>query len=61
MRQAMRTAEGYFNSDRMVIEYYNRLYKPIAHGGAQGDEIEAGNKSSFEAPNQDAWTYSNIK
>ncbi len=61
MRQAMRTAEGYFNSDRMVIEYYNRLYKPIAHGGAQGDEIEPGDKSSFEAPNQDAWTYSNIK
>lgn len=61
MRQAMRTAEGYFNSDRMVIEYYNRLYKPIAHGGVQGDEIEDVNKSSFEAPNQDAWTYSNIK
>ena len=23
MRQAIRTAEAYFNSDRMVIEYYN--------------------------------------
>ena len=31
MRQAIRTSEAYFNSDRMVIEYYNRLYKPIAH------------------------------
>ncbi len=27
MRQAMRISEAYFNSDRMVIEYYNRLYK----------------------------------
>ena len=59
MRQAMRTAEGYFNSDRMVIEYFNRVYKPIAHGGCQ--EGENNNSSSFEAPNQDAWTYSNIK
>lgn len=60
MRQAIRTAEGYFNSDRMVIEYFNRIYKPIAHGGTQEEDagVEAG---SFEAPNQDAWTYSNIK
>ena len=29
MRQAIRTAEGYFNSDRMVIEYYNKIYKPV--------------------------------
>ncbi len=60
MRQAMRTAEGYFNSDRMVIEYFNRIYKPIAHGGVQEEEAE-NNAGSFEAPNQDAWTYSNIK
>ena len=60
MRQAMRTAEGYFNSDRMVIEYFNRVYRPIAHGGAR-DEISGNNSSSFESPNQDAWTYSNIK
>ncbi|MBQ9688529.1 alpha-glucan family phosphorylase, partial [bacterium] len=33
MRQAIRTSEAYFNSDRMVIEYYNRLYNPIAHSG----------------------------
>ena len=60
MRQAIRTSEGYFNSDRMVIEYFNRIYKPIAHGGVQ--EEEAGHDTgSFEAPNQDAWTYSNIK
>ena len=61
MRQAMRTAEGYFNSDRMVIEYFNRVYKPIAHGGAQGDEENNSESGTFEAPNQDAWTYSNIK
>ena len=56
MRQAMRTAEGYFNSDRMVIEYFNRIYKPIAHGGVQ-EETNGNNSASFEAP----WTYSNIK
>jgi starch phosphorylase len=26
---AIRTAESYFHSERMLIEYYNRLYKPI--------------------------------
>ena len=60
MRQAMRTAEGYFNSDRMVIEYYNRLYAPIAH-----DDCSAGEKKKemniSETPTFDAWTYSNIK
>ena len=60
MRQAIRTAEGYFNSDRMVIEYFNRIYKPIAHGGTQ-EEDASSNAGTFEAPNQDAWTYSNIK
>ena len=61
MRQAIRTSEAYFNSDRMVIEYFNRIYKPIAHGGAQSgvnDEVES---KAIETPNQDAWTYSNIK
>ncbi len=29
-RQAIRTSESYFNSDRMAIEYYVRLYKSIA-------------------------------
>ena len=57
----MRTAEGYFNADRMVIEYFNRVYKPIAHGGAQAGEEDKKDIGSFEAPNQDAWTYSNIK
>ncbi len=61
MRQAMRTAEGYFNSDRMVIEYFNRIYKPIAHGGAQAGQEEQKESKTFETPNQDAWTYSNIK
>ena len=60
MRQAIRTAEAYFNSDRMVIEYYNRLYKPIAH-----DDCSAGEKKKelniSETPTFDAWTYSNIK
>ena len=60
MRQAIRTAEGYFNSDRMVIEYYNRLYKPIAHDDAcAGEEKKELNIS--EAPTFDAWTFSNIK
>jgi starch phosphorylase len=58
MRQAVRTSEAYFNSDRMVIEYYNRLYKPIAHGVA-GDKTEEIIVS--ESPNLKAWTYSNIK
>ena len=60
MRQAIRTSEAYFNSDRMVIEYYNRLYKPIAH-----DDCSAGEKKKelniSETPTFDAWTYSNIK
>ena len=60
MRQAIRTAEAYFNSDRMVIEYYNRLYKPIAHDDAcAGEERKELNIS--EAPTFDAWTFSNIK
>lgn len=60
MRQAIRTSEAYFNSDRMVIEYYNRLYKPIAHD----DECSGGKKQEMnikEAPTFDAWTFSNIK
>ena len=61
MRQAIRTAESYFNSDRMVIEYYNRLYKPIAHeqdeGGVSGSDYQAATKP----PSNDAWTFSNIK
>ena len=60
MRQAVRTSEAYFNSDRMVIEYYNRLYKPIAH-----DDSTAGGESKemkiAESPSFDAWTFSNIK
>ena len=60
MRQAIRTSEAYFNSDRMVIEYYNRLYAPIAH-----DDTSAGEKRKelniSETPTFDAWTYSNIK
>ena len=60
MRQAVRTAEAYFNSDRMVIEYYNRLYKPIAHDDScAGEERKEMNLS--ETPTFDAWTYSNIK
>ena len=60
VRQAVRTSEAYFNSDRMVIEYYNRLYKPIAHE----DPKEGGLDNNFEItenPNYDAWTFSNIK
>ncbi len=58
MRQAIRTAEAYFHSDRMVIEYYNRLYKPIAHGI---DEEEPKDIITMEQPNLHAWEYSNIK
>ena len=61
VRQAIRTSEAYFNSDRMVIEYFNRIYKPIAHGDTQAGEEVNSEVGSFEAPNQDAWTYSNIK
>ncbi len=59
MRQAMRTSEAYFNSDRMVVEYYNRIYKPIAHAGDEAHDDDDTNIE--EKPNSDAWTYSNIK
>lgn len=29
MRRAIKTAVSYFHSERMVLEYYNRLYQPI--------------------------------
>lgn len=60
VRQAMRTAEAYFNSDRMVIEYYNRLYKPIAHDDSSTGTEKQEMKIS-ESPSFDAWTFSNIK
>jgi len=60
MRQAIRTSEAYFNSDRMVIEYYNRLYQPIAHNDSTSGEERKEMKIS-EAPTFDAWTFSNIK
>ncbi len=60
MRQALRTSEAYFNSDRMVVEYFNRIYKPIAHAGAEAGEDEQDIKM-VENPNLDAWTFSNIK
>lgn len=58
MRQAIRTSEAYFHSDRMVIEYYNRLYKPIAHGSG---EEETKDIITSEQPNLNAWEFSNIK
>ena len=61
MRQAIRTAEGYFNADRMVIEYYNRLYKPIAHRNSSNPEYEDTQLTPEDEANLDAWTYSNIK
>lgn len=60
MQQAVRTSEAYFNSDRMVIEYYNRLYKPIAHNDACAGEEKKEIKIST-TPTFDAWIYSNIK
>ncbi len=56
----MRTSEAYFNSDRMVIEYYNRLYKPIAHNDASTGGEKQEMKIS-ESPTFVAWTFSNIK
>jgi len=61
MRQAIRTSAAYFNSDRMVVEYYNRLYKPIAHAGMEAGEDETNDVQIAENPNLDAWTFSNIK
>ncbi len=60
VRQAVRTSEAYFNSDRMVIEYYNRLYKPIAHEDPKDGGLN-GEVNMAENPNMDAWTFSNIK
>jgi len=60
MRQAIRTSEAYFNSDRMVIEYYNRLYQSIAHGVISKDEKSTDIIIS-ERPSSNAWTFSNIK
>ena len=60
MRQAIRTSEAYFNSDRMVIEYYNRLYKPIAHNDSSTGEKKKEMNIS-ETPTFDAWTFANIK
>jgi len=60
MKNAIKTSEAYFNSDRMVIEYYNRLYNPIAKGGKEeGDDTSS--VKVAENPNLDAWTFSNIK
>ena len=59
MRQAIRTAEGYFNADRMVIEYYNRLYKPIAH--EDKETVISPECTRMPASQNDAWAYSNIK
>ena len=60
MQQAIRTSEAYFNSDRMVVEYYNRLYKPIAHNDSSSGEKKKEMNIS-ETPTFDAWTFSNIK
>lgn len=61
MRQALRTAEAYFNSDRMVIEYYNRLYQPIAHDDSTSGAEKQQEAKVAESPSFDAWTFSNIK
>ena len=60
MQQAIRTSEAYFNSDRMVVEYYNRLYKPIAHNDSSSGEKKKEMNIS-EPPTFDAWTFANIK
>ena len=60
MQQAIRTSEAYFNSDRMIVEYYNRLYKPIAHNDSSSGEKKKEMNIS-ETPTFDAWTFANIK
>lgn len=61
VRQALRTAEAYFNSDRMVIEYYNRLYQPIAHDDSTSGAEKPQEAKVAEGLSYDAWTFSNIK
>jgi len=61
MRQAIRTAEAYFNSDRMVIEYYNRIYRSIAHGDLSENDDGKEKKYINTKPTFDAWKYANIK
>ena len=61
MRQAIRTAEAYFNSDRMVIEYYNRIYRSIAHGDISDTDDKKEKKYINTKPTFDAWKYANIK
>jgi hypothetical protein len=59
MRQAVRTSEAYFHSDRMVTEYYNRLYKPIALGVPSKESVDGIDVT--EQPSADALAYSKIK
>ncbi len=59
MRQAIKTSEAFFNSDRMVIEYYNQLYKPVAHGGGNYSEPSF-DFNAAEDPNMDVWAFSKI-
>lgn len=61
MRQAVRTSEAYFNADRMVIEYYNRIYKPIAHEDPREGGLNREMLQVETTENKDAWTFSNIK
>jgi len=58
MRQAVRTSEAYFHSDRMVTEYYNRLYKPIALGIPSNEAEES---AILEQPSSEALSFSKIK
>jgi starch phosphorylase len=59
-RQAVRTSEGYFNSDRMVIEYFNTIYKPTIHG-SKCECDETNDVQIAENPNLDAWSFSKSK
>ena len=43
----------------ICLEYYNRIYKPIATRGQGADNEE--DVRIGENPNLDAWTFSNIK
>ena len=47
-------------NEQLIVEYYNRLYKPIAHDDSTTGESKKEMNIS-ETPTFDAWTYSNIK
>ena len=60
MRQAIRTSEAYFNSDKWLLnittDYMHQLHILTVQRGEKKKELNIS-----ETPTFDAWTYSNIK